>query len=170
MCCVHCSSDQPSDSTHSRVGRKMNQFCSVCQVYICENCWEQFHNSPVLDLPPCVSGKYNLAVQTRSNVSRCIPCPDASSPVRVSRPRGNASRPCNTSNVRRGQPSSSAMPTLQGSPIRRRRVEGDSNRRRRVGGDSDETDAVAALQLLSGTKRGKQQIPQAPTKRSRRRR
>ena len=88
----------------------------------------------------------------------------------VSRPRGNVSRPRNTSNVRRGQPSSSAMPTLQGSPIRRRRVEGDSNRRRRVGGDSDETDVVAALQLLSGTKRGKQQIPQAPTKRSRRRR
>ena len=125
MCCVHCSSDQPSDSTHSRVGRKMNQFCSVCQVYICDNCWEQFHNSPVLDLPPCVSGKYNLAVQTRSNVSRCIPCPDASSPVRVSRPRGNASRPRNTSrprnisNDRRGQPSSSAMSTLRGSPIRR---------------------------------------------------
>merc|ERR1712003_129504 len=86
----------------------------------------------------------------------------------VSRPRGNVSRPRNTPNVRRGQ--SSSMPMLHGSPIKRRRVEGDSNRRRRVGGDSDETDAVAALQLLSGTKRGKQQIPQAPTKRSRRRR
>ena len=76
-------------------------------------------------LTSCVSGKYNLAVQTRSNVSRCIPCPDASSPVRVSRPRGNASRPRNTSrpsnisNDRRGQPSSSAMSTVRGSPIRR---------------------------------------------------
>ena len=174
MCCVHCSSDQPSDSTHSRVGRKMNQFCSVCQVYICDNCWEQFHNSPVLDLPPCVSGKYNLAVQTRSNVSRCIPCPDASSPVRVSRPRGNASRPRNTSrprnisNDRRGQPSSSAMSTLRGSPIRRQLIR--RRRQQRVGGNLDETDAAAALQQLSGTKIGKSQLPPGPTKRSRRRR
>ena len=117
MCCVHCSSDKPSDNTHNRVGRKINQFCSVCQVYICDNCWEQFHNSPVLDLPPCVTGKYHLAVQTRSNAPQCTPCPpDVSSPVRVSRPKRDVAGPSRVSNESSNQHMTS---TLRGSPIRR---------------------------------------------------
>ena len=139
MCCVHCSSDKPSDNTHNRVGRKMNQFCSVCQVYICDNCWEQFHNSPVLDLPPCVTGKYHLAVQTRSNVPQCTPCPpDVSSPVRVSRPKRDVAGPSRVSNESSNQHMTS---TLRGSPIRRQ------NRQRRARGKAYVADAAAALQI-----------------------
>lgn len=144
MCCVHCSIDKPSNEQHTRVGRRMNQFCSVCQVYICDDCWDKFHNEPVPGLPPCVSSKYNTAVQTRSNTSSCPPCPSVSSPVRVSRPR--------------------RMQSLQNSPIRRL-----NQRRRQRASGLDEADVVDALQILSGrTKRSNPQQPPAPRKRRRR--
>ena len=144
------SIDKPSSKEHSRVGRRMNQFCSVCQVYICDDCWDKFHNEPVPGLPPCVSNKYNIAVQTRSNSSRCPRCPSASSPVRVSRPR-------------RIVTGVSKVPSLLNSPIRRM-----MRRRPQRTSGSDEADAVDALQILSGRKRSNPQQPPAPRKRCRR--
>ena len=40
------SIDNPLSKEHLRVGRRMNQFCSVSE--------------PVTGLPPCVSNKYNI--------------------------------------------------------------------------------------------------------------
>ena len=128
----------------------MNQFGSVCQVYICDDCWDKFDNEPVPGLPPCVSNKYNIAFRTRSNSSRCPPCPSASSPVRVSRPRRIVTGVSKDS-------------SLQNSLIRRL-----MRRRRQRTRGLDEADIVDVLKILSGGKRSNPQQPHAPRKRSRR--
>lgn len=64
VCCRKCDKyckETPIREKHTRRGRATVNFCSVCKVYLCKNCFDTFHLDEIPDLPPCIEVKYGLS-------------------------------------------------------------------------------------------------------------
>lgn len=62
VCCMRCDqrSKNPGGKCEGKKGRKCVHYCGVCQVYVCNYCWDMFHTDEVPELPPCVERKAGL--------------------------------------------------------------------------------------------------------------
>ena len=67
VCCARCDarSNNPGGECKGKKGRKTTYYCRACEVYVCEHCWDTFHNDELPELPPCVAKRAGLKSQKK---------------------------------------------------------------------------------------------------------